>query len=33
MKGLRENSGNIEKEIDRIVEEIRGIYPDAFLIL
>ncbi len=29
MKGLRKNSENIEKEIDRIVEEIRGIYPDA----
>ena len=33
MKGLRENSENIEKEIDRIVEEIREIYPDASLIL
>ena len=29
MKGLRENSEDIEKEIDKIVEEIRKIYPDA----
>jgi len=32
MKGLRENSGNIEKEIDKIIEEIREIYPDACMI-
>ena len=32
MKGLRENSEDIEKEIDKIVEEIRKIYPDACMI-
>ena len=32
MKGLRENSENIEKEIDKIVEEIREIYPNAVMI-
>ena len=33
MKGLREDSENIEREIDKIVEEIREIYPQASLIL
>ena len=32
MKGLREDSENIEKEIDKIVEEIREIYPNAVMI-
>lgn len=32
MKGLREDIENIEKEIDRIVEEIREIYPNAVMI-
>ena len=32
MKGLREDIENIEKEIDRIVEEIREIYPNAVII-
>ena len=32
MKGLREDSENIEREIDKIVEEIREIYPNAVMI-